>query len=61
MAEDVAWHRRERAYGGFSRVVELPFRVDPDAVRARFINGVLQVELQQPESERPKRIQISTH
>ena len=57
--EKAAWHRRERAYGSFSRPVELPFRIDPDKVHARFINGVLEVELQRPESDRPKRIQIT--
>ncbi len=35
-------HRRERAYGTFSRTVQLPFRVDPDKVRARFDNGILE-------------------
>ena len=28
--ENVNWQRRERAYGAFSRAVQLPFRVDPD-------------------------------
>ena len=59
--DKVAWHRRERAYGAFSRVVELPFRVDPDKVQARFVNGVLEVELKRPEVDRPRRIQISAN
>lgn len=58
-AENAAWHRRERAYGGFSRVVELPFRIDPDKVQARFGNGLLEVELQRPEADKPKRIRIT--
>jgi HSP20 family protein len=33
--EETVWHRRERAYGRFSRVIQLPFRVDPDRVEAR--------------------------
>ena len=33
--ENVAWHRRERTYGSFSRAVELPFRVDPRHGRGR--------------------------
>lgn len=57
----VTWHRRERVSGCFSRVVELPFRIDPDKVDARVLNGVLEVELQRPEADRPKRIQIAVN
>src|SRR5260370_14336124 len=38
--QNVSWQRRERAYGTFSRAVQLPFRVDPDKVQARFNNGI---------------------
>lgn len=54
-----AWHRRERAYGEFARIVELPLRVDPQRVEARFVDGVLTVELQRPEEERPRKIRIT--
>ncbi|NSY41591.1 Hsp20/alpha crystallin family protein [Leisingera sp. ANG59] len=56
--EEVTWRRRERPSGAFSRTVELPFRVDPERVDARFKNGVLTVEMQRPEDDKPKRIQI---
>jgi HSP20 family protein len=56
--ENVNWQRRERAYGTFSRAVQLPFRVDPDKVQARFNNGILEVELQRLEADRPKKIEI---
>ena len=56
--DNVNWQRRERAYGTFSRAVQLPFRVDPDKVQARFTNGVLEIELQRLEADRPKKIQI---
>ena len=56
--EIAAWLRRERSYGRFSRVVQLPFRVDPDRVEARFTDGVLQVELHRPEEDKPRRIRI---
>jgi HSP20 family protein len=56
--DNVNWQRRERAYGTFSRTVQLPFRVDPDKVQARFTNGVLEIELQRLEADRPKKIQI---
>lgn len=56
--QNVNWQRRERAYGTFSRAVQLPFRVDPDNVQARFDNGLLEIELQRLEADRPKKIEI---
>src|SRR6516225_7239602 len=56
--ETVNWQRRERAYGAFSRAVQLPFRVDPDKVQAHFTNGILEVELERLEADRPKKIEI---
>ena len=56
--EDTTWFRRERPTGSFSRSVELPCRVDSDHIVARFQNGVLTVEMQRPEDEKPKRIEI---
>lgn len=58
--EDVVWHRRERASGTFLRSVDLPFRVNPDHIEARFRNGVLTVEMQRPEDDKPKHIEIKT-
>lgn len=56
--EKSIWHRRERPHGSFARTVQLPFRVDPEQVEARFANGLLEVELHRPEADRPKKIQI---
>jgi len=56
--QNINWQRRERAYGTFSRAVQLPFRVDPDKVQARFNNGILEIELQRLEADRPKKIEI---
>jgi len=56
--ENVNWQRRERTYGTFSRAVQLPFRVDPDKIQARFTDGVLEIELQRLEADRPRKIEI---
>ena len=56
--QDADWQRRERNYGNFSRVVQLPFLVDADKVQARFQNGILAIELQRLEADRPKKIEI---
>ncbi len=57
--EKVAWHRRERSYGSFARSIELPFRVDPENVQARFRHGVLEVELNRPAADKPRKVAIS--
>lgn len=59
--ENVVCYRRERPTGAFSRTVQLPFRADPDRVEARFMNGVLAVEMHRPESDRPRRIEIKSN
>lgn len=56
--DKVAWHRRERGFGTFARTIKLPFRVDTDKVQARFLNGILEIELRRPEADRPRRIEI---
>jgi HSP20 family protein len=56
--EDANWQRRERAYGSFSRAIQLPFRVDPNNVQARFNNGILELELERLEADRPRKIEI---
>ena len=55
-----SWHRQERYYGDFSRTVQLPFRIDPNRIQARLLNGVLEVELPRPETDKPRRIRVST-
>lgn len=58
--EDTTWHRHERPTGKFARVINLPFRIDPNKVEARFANGVLQIEMQRPDEDKPKRIEIKS-
>ncbi len=57
---DESYHRRERWYGRFSRIVELPFNVEADKARAKFVNGVLYVTLPRAEAEKPKKITIKS-
>jgi len=53
-----AYHRRERRSGAFTRTIQLPFRVDPEQIEARLENGVLQLSLQRPEEDKPRRIEV---
>jgi HSP20 family protein len=57
--KQIAWHRRERGHGVFSRTVELPFRIDPEKVAARFHNGLLEIEMPRPKADLPRKIKIS--
>lgn len=58
-AQNADWHRQERVTGQFTRTIALPFRVDAERVAARFNNGVLEVELQRPEEDKPRKIKIN--
>jgi HSP20 family protein len=52
------YHRRERAFGAFSRSLTLPDGTDPDHVEARFDHGVLEVMIPKPEQRKPRQVQI---
>lgn len=56
--EGARWHRNERGYGKFNRVVRLPFAATDEKVDARMINGVLQIVVGRPEEQKPKKIEI---
>lgn len=60
VGEKAVWHLRERPAGRFVRSIRLPFRVDAESVDARFVNGVLEIELTRPEEDRPRRIEVKS-
>ena len=51
------YYRSERSYGAFTRVVELPQRVQAEKAKATLLNGVLEIRL--PKTEEAKKNQIS--
>ncbi len=53
------YYRVERSYGSFSRSLTLPEGVDPDAVKASFDRGVLEVRVPKPEQRKPRKVSIS--
>ncbi|WP_153558214.1 Hsp20/alpha crystallin family protein [Roseimaritima sediminicola] len=59
--EGGTWHRQERGYGSFHRMIELPVRVDGDKVSAESEQGVLRVTLPKSEAVKPRRIEVQTH
>ena len=53
------YYRYERAGGSFSRSLTLPEGIDPDAIRATFDKGVLEVRIPKPQASKPKRVTIT--
>ena len=57
-SRDEGYYRVERAFGPFSRTLQLPKGIDPEAVSASFDRGVLEVRIPKPEERKPRRIEI---
>jgi HSP20 family protein len=58
--QDVAYHRRERAFGDFTRTLQIPWEIDADKVEATLRDGVLTVRLPKSESAKPKKVKVLT-
>ncbi len=56
--EDLAYHRRERGAGDFTRVVTLPVEINADKVQASLKDGVLTVTLPKADAAKPKKITV---
>lgn len=56
--KEKTFHRIERSYGKFVRIIRLPSEVDADKVKASYKDGVLNVTLPKPESMKPKQIDV---
>lgn len=52
------WHRRERGFGSFRRMIRIPAPVDADKVEAKLEDGVLTLTLPKAEEARPRRITV---
>lgn len=61
-AKEDKWHRLERSYGSFRRVIPLPAEVEGAKAKAAFKNGVLSVTLPKKPEAKPnkKTINITT-
>lgn len=55
----VTYLRRERPVGSFTRVIQLPFDVDANGVKASFNDGVLMVTLPKAEAAKPRKVHIT--
>jgi len=48
----------ERAFGAYSRTIDLPVEVDKNKAKATFKNGILEITLPKKEEVKPKEIEI---
>ncbi len=51
---------RELAYGSFERRFALPEGVKTDQLKAKFVNGILELTMPAPATSKPKKIEIET-
>lgn len=58
-SSDKTFHRVERRYGHFRRVLSIPAPVDEDGIVAEYRDGVLTVTLPKCDKVRSKRIQVN--
>ena len=59
-SEGKTYHRIERSYGEFSRVITLPELLDEGKVSADYTDGVLTVLLPKSEKAKPTKITVNT-
>jgi HSP20 family protein len=59
LPDGAVWHRQERGYGEFSRLVRLPIDVDADNVAATLKNGVLTIKLPKYAEAKPRKIAVT--
>jgi HSP20 family protein len=54
------WHRTERFYGQFRRVIPLTMPIDESGVQAEYLHGVLRLTLPKSPSAKPKHIEVKS-
>jgi HSP20 family protein len=52
------YHRRERAFGEFSRAIQLPNDLDMSKAAAKYENGLLILRIPKAESAKPRQITV---
>lgn len=56
--EEKSYLRREISYGEFSRSFQLPDEIESDNIKAKFIDGVLNVTIPKKAPQEPKEINV---
>ena len=58
--EGKTFHRIERHYGQFHRMLPLPTTVKEDEIEAKFTEGVLKITVPKSEEAKPKHIEVKS-
>ena len=58
--ERASYHRKERPEGSFNRTLTLPTDVDVESIDARYVDGILTLELPKAEAAKPRLINVKT-
>ena len=58
LKENENYHRKERNENKFSRTLQLPFKINDQAIEARYEKGILRITLPRVAAEIPKKIGI---
>lgn len=56
--EEENYYRRERTFGSFERLFNLPENVDAEKITADYKDGILKVGIPRPEKIKPKQITV---
>jgi len=51
--------RSERDFGTYFRMIELPYRIDPNSIKATLNHGILYIQASQAEEDKPRKIVVS--
>ncbi|MCX7823703.1 MAG: Hsp20/alpha crystallin family protein [Syntrophobacterales bacterium] len=58
LGKEVSYHRKEREFGRFRRVITLKGGFNADTAEASFKNGILTIKLLKAEEAKPRQIQV---
>ena len=58
ISED-SYYRRERFFGPFKRSFTLHQNIQPDLIKAKFKDGILEIEIPRPAQEQPKQVTVN--
>ncbi len=60
LEEGASYHRREREFGKFRRVITIGGAFNTEAVEATFKDGILTIKLPKAEAVKPRQIKVKT-
>ncbi len=58
LKDEEQYHRQERRFGSFERIIGLPYKVNENKVNAEYKSGLLKITMPRTEADKPKKIAI---